>query len=68
MTTAEHFVAAGFDVTFVGLDVKTVSNTLAGAGADAVGGAPESGIPVEGEDEFIVTENVLPLVGAFGDA
>ena len=59
VTTAEHFVAAGFDITFVGPDGETASSILAGAGADAVGGAPESGIPVEGEDELIVTENVF---------
>ena len=42
VTTAEHFIAAGFEMTFVGTDADTVIVGAAGAGVGEIGRATTS--------------------------
>ena len=59
VTTPEHFIAAGFDVTFVGPDADPGSFGVAGAGVDESGGATGSACKAEGGDEVVVKEDVF---------
>ena len=61
VTTAEHFITAGFDVTFVGPDVESRSSGVLASEADESGGATQCACPAEGEDEVVVKEDVFRL-------
>ena len=60
VTTAEHFIAAGFDVTFVGPDAESGSSGVVGGGVDENGAAAVGcACSAECEDEVVVKEDVF---------
>lgn len=59
VTTPEHFIAAGFDVTFVGPDAEPSFLAVTGAGVDESSGVIGSACKAEGGDELVVKEDVF---------
>ena len=55
VTTAEHFIAARFDVTFVGPDAESGSSGVVGGGVDEIGDAAVGcACAAECDDEVVV--------------